>query len=411
MVQDTTDYVEQGLKFLGDPEIYTELETDPSMEIATTANELLDKYNRSGRISGYTSKAHKTDLTNLREQRMYFLRKVHKTPHKLRPIVSCCSGPTQGVSKLTNTILSGYLDSVPSLVKNSTHVITALEQLKVPSKQYEQLTLATMDVVSLYPSIPQTLGINMALQQAIPTNPQNSQQNTMKNMLKELLTLVIKNNTFGFAGKHFKQLKGVAMGTPVAPTLANLFMAKVETDAISSWEGIQPLASLHRRHLDHHGEHPGRTSLVRVTLQQQDGKYKIHSRSLLNLHRFLGPDHFQRTEISSHRHTRHQTLCKGHRPSLLPPPPQTSTRQLSEEVNDLKLMVSQLVRQVQGHTLPQQPLAGCIPAQQPPSLPVHGMLVQPGQLPSLSGAGLQPLFFQTGDRPSTRHPPMNNFLS
>ena len=84
----------------------------------------------------------------------------------------------------------------------------------------------------------------MALQQAIPTNPQNSQQNTMKNMLKELLTLVIKNNTFGFAGKHFKQLKGVAMGTPVAPTLANLFMAKVETDAISSWEGTQPLVWL-----------------------------------------------------------------------------------------------------------------------------------------------------------------------
>ena len=101
-----------------------------------------------------------------------------------------------------------------------------------------------MDVTSLYHFILQTLGINMALQQAIPTNPPNSKENSMKNMQREMLTLVIKENTFGFADKHYKQLKGVAMGTPVAPTLANLFMGKVEVEAISSWEGTQPLVWL-----------------------------------------------------------------------------------------------------------------------------------------------------------------------
>ena len=34
------------------------------------------------------------------------------------------------------------------------------------------------------------------------------------------------------------------MGIPVAPTLANLFMAKVEADAITSWLGTQPLVWL-----------------------------------------------------------------------------------------------------------------------------------------------------------------------
>ena len=82
VVQDNTDYIDQGLKFLRDPEIYLELEEDPSMETATRANELLDKFNRASRLSRYTTEAHKTDLANLREQRMYFLRKVHKTPHK-----------------------------------------------------------------------------------------------------------------------------------------------------------------------------------------------------------------------------------------------------------------------------------------------------------------------------------------
>ena len=244
VVQDTADYNHLGLQFLRNPESYEELETDPSMDTAKKANEMLDKFKRAGRLPSYTAEAHKTDLTNLREQRMYFLKKVHKTPHKLRPIVSCCSGPTQGLSKLTNTILSGYLDSVPSLVKNSTYDITVLEQLILPPGKYKNLMLATMDVTSLYPSIPQTLGINMALQQAIPMNPPHSKENSRKNMLREMLTLVIKENTFGFTDKHYKQLKGVVMGTPVAPTVANLFMAKVEAEAISSWEGTQPLVWL-----------------------------------------------------------------------------------------------------------------------------------------------------------------------
>ena len=93
VVQDTADYNHLGLQFLGNPESYEELETDPSMDTAKKANEMLDKFKRAGRRSDYTAEAHKTDLTNLREQRMYFLKKVHKTPHKLRPIISCCSDP------------------------------------------------------------------------------------------------------------------------------------------------------------------------------------------------------------------------------------------------------------------------------------------------------------------------------
>ena len=141
-------------------------------------------------------------------------------------------GPTQGLSKLANTILSTYLDTVPALVKNSTQVINMLEQLSLPPTKHKNLTLATMDVTSLYPSIPQMLGINMALQQAIPTNPPNSKENNRKNMLREMLSLILKENTFTFTDKHYRQLKGVAMGTLVAPTLTNLFMAKVETEAL-----------------------------------------------------------------------------------------------------------------------------------------------------------------------------------
>ena len=60
--------------------------------------------------------------------------------------------------------------------------------------------------------------------------------------------LILKENTFIFAGEHYRQITGIAMGTPVAPTLANLFMGKVEHEALSAWGGTQPLVWL--RYID-----------------------------------------------------------------------------------------------------------------------------------------------------------------
>ena len=43
-----------------------------------------------------------------------------------------------------------------------------------------------------------------------------------------LLKMVLELNNFDFNGEHFLQVGGTAMGTRVAPTLANLFMADFE---------------------------------------------------------------------------------------------------------------------------------------------------------------------------------------
>ncbi len=179
---------------------------------------------------------------------MYFLRKVHKIPHQLRPIVSCCSGPTQKLSQLANHILRNYLGTVPSLITSSTQVIHALENLCIPADSRNRLLLATLDVKSLYPSIPHGVGVTMALQQAMPTNPPITKEHRLKHMLREMLLLLLKDNTFEFAGRYFKQIKGAAMGTPVAPTLANLFMGKLEATALNSWTGTQPILWL--RYID-----------------------------------------------------------------------------------------------------------------------------------------------------------------
>ena len=52
--------------------------------------------------------------------------------------------------------------------------------------------------------------------------------------LRRMLELVLKCNNFKFNRKHFLQVNGTAMGTRVAPTYANLFMAHFEEKNIST---------------------------------------------------------------------------------------------------------------------------------------------------------------------------------
>ena len=55
-----------------------------------------------------------------------------------------------------------------------------------------------------------------------------------------LLWLVLTKNNFQFNGKHYLQINGTAMGTRVAPTYANLFMADFENRSVYTYPK-QPL--------------------------------------------------------------------------------------------------------------------------------------------------------------------------
>ena len=46
--------------------------------------------------------------------------------------------------------------------------------------------------------------------------------------LVEMLTLVLRNNNFTFDGNHYLQINGTAMGTKMATSYANIFMADLE---------------------------------------------------------------------------------------------------------------------------------------------------------------------------------------
>ena len=87
--------------------------------------------------------------------------------------------------------------------------------------------MVTFDVKSLYTNIPIDEGLRCVANAPLQNRDRNNEPDTSE--LIQLLRLVLTCNNFEFNGEHYLQINGTAMGTKVAPSLANIFMADLET--------------------------------------------------------------------------------------------------------------------------------------------------------------------------------------
>ena len=99
----------------------------------------------------------------------------------------------------------------------------------------------SLDVVSLYTSIPIQEAINNAVDRI-----QNAILHLSKQDIADLLTVTLNNMYFSFNGQVFLQKEGLPMGSSISGILAILFMDKLETIAVSSHLSISP----YRRDVD-----------------------------------------------------------------------------------------------------------------------------------------------------------------
>ena len=90
--------------------------------------------------------------------------------------------------------------------------------------------LCTIDVVPLYPNIPNEKGL-LFLKKALDKR-QNKTVSTES--LIEVAELVLRNSYFEFNDKFKKQKEGTAIGTKFAPPYAIIFRAALEEEILES---------------------------------------------------------------------------------------------------------------------------------------------------------------------------------
>ena len=179
----------------------------------------------------------------IRSQRLYFLKKIHKTPHSIRPIVSGCSGPTEKLSAYMDHHLKPLAMRTKSYIKDSKSLLSLLDNLNLPIN----VLLVTIDVTALYLNIPHQEGIAAAIYHLYHMNPDYDQVPFPPFVAEKILTFVLDHNYFLFANKVYKQVQGTAMGTKMAPHYATMFLDILENKFLTD-RNLKPL--IWKRYID-----------------------------------------------------------------------------------------------------------------------------------------------------------------
>ena len=242
VVEDIHQYIANGLAHLQDKNIYKQVDRDPTQDLITTINSYVAWMKKMKYIDVHTYR-YLTLKSLIRSQRIYFLKKIHKTPHSVRPIVSGCGGPTEKLSAFMDHYLKPRAEETKSYIRDSKSILSQLENLQLPS----DVLLVTIDVAALYLNIPHREGIEATLRHLYQNNSDNQEVPFPPNVTRQVLTFILDYNFFLFGDRVYKQIQGTAMGTKMAPHYATLFLDTLENEFLST-RSLRPV--FWRRYID-----------------------------------------------------------------------------------------------------------------------------------------------------------------
>ena len=166
------------------------------------------------------------------------LPKIHKKPMGCRPIVSSINSPTTGLSKWVTYVLTPIATQIQSFVRDSDSL--QREIINLTTSNHQQMY--TFDVENMYTSIPVEAALHAVHWFLIRNNYPYPQ------LIISALRIVLECNFFTFGETNWKQLQGLAMGTPVAPVVATLYLGYYEETRILPM--FKDRLYLYKRYLD-----------------------------------------------------------------------------------------------------------------------------------------------------------------
>ena len=198
---------------------YQPLDEPMVRDTSQRVKHLINALHQAGCIDGMTVKWFNLTPNPPRIPVFYTLTKIHKPTLVGRPIISGCDGPTERLSSFVDKLLQPIAQIQDSYLKDTTHFIRFIESTsRVPRNAF----LVSLDATSLYTNIPQEEGITIVCNAYENVHANNPPIAT--NFLREMLSLVLKENSYQFNGKDYFQTHGTAMGTKMAVAFANIFM-------------------------------------------------------------------------------------------------------------------------------------------------------------------------------------------
>ena len=224
VVIDKEEYIRKAEELLRQP-TYKTIPTDPTNKYKNKLIILLRNIKTEGGIDEVTYR--RLYPIGASPPKFYVLQKVHKSGMPLRPIVSRIGSVTYETSKELSRILKPLVGRSHHQIQNNREFIQQLEDIKLRSDDL----IMSYDVKALFTSVP----IKPALKiiKKLLEKDQTLQQRTSMtvNNIACLLEFFLNSTYFTFQEKMYEQVEGAAMGSPISPIVANLYMEDFEMTA------------------------------------------------------------------------------------------------------------------------------------------------------------------------------------
>ena len=274
VVMDKTDYYDKMDALVNDKQTYQVLKRDPTPALQRKLNSKLLDLKKTDAI--VIQRYNRLRCRVPQPPKLYGLPKLHKPNIPMRPIVSFCGSPTYQLSKYLTTVLKPLTDESRHKLQSTENFIDAIKTVQVP----DDYKLVSFDVKSLFTSIPLQLALdctetainNSTIELPLPTDD-----------LMDLLNLCLTSTYFQYNGKHYKQLHGTAMGSPVSVVVAEIVMQNIEELALATYKRTLPLwlryvddtfTAVHKDEIDDFHEHlNGQNADIQFTKEiEENGK-------------------------------------------------------------------------------------------------------------------------------------------
>ncbi|XP_076045750.1 uncharacterized protein LOC143027993 [Oratosquilla oratoria] len=154
--------------------------------------------------------------------------KTHKPGNPIRPIISQIPTATYSIAKKLNELLTPYVPSTYAIASAPDF----LEILR-DSPSNEDAIIASLDVESLFTNVNVDQTIDFILKRVYHCDD-TTPLNIFEKSLRSLLEICTKEAPFTCPnGRMYKQIVGVAMGSPLGVLFANFFMGTIETELLA----------------------------------------------------------------------------------------------------------------------------------------------------------------------------------
>ena len=162
--------------------------------------------------------------------KFYGLPKIHKPGIPLRPIISSTGTVTYNTTKELAKILKPLVGMSSHNVQNTRNIVEHIKDVRL--RQGE--CIISYDVTTLFTFVPIQPVLNIFQQRlAKEKDLQKKTCMTIKQIIS-LLEFCLNSTSFVFQGQYYQQMEGAAMGSPLSPIVANIFMENFEKEAMET---------------------------------------------------------------------------------------------------------------------------------------------------------------------------------